>query len=669
MGRPPSNKQAEIPPTSPTPSLIPSLNDEKTAEELPPPATPIPHSQPSDGTIATQVSSAAYSSGGEEPPSPLNSLQSAFGQLKDTEMADEDLEKVTEVESTVEEGPIVCSADGGIIGEVLRDDGLEDDEEETDEEDVLSGDEALPAERDDMDVDLAPSSLSPSEILSSLSRFNIIVEPVYHLAVCTECAIPVRLEHMYTHQKTKHFKGLNLPPELSFPSRSSLYSLLATLGADQPFEIPVGPIPRIQGVQIVQGLKCTLSGCIGEVLVPCHPLSANRRDRRFVEISPTSNSTSISSRLIEKAAETCSLLEHEQVFTIASNEREKNAVFAQSRWDEVLNGVNLSLLMATLSSSKRDAFASFKRLKVIAREYYKEVTEKLPTLPVLTRRYILSSNTSNLKYQPFRRPQEMKTVLEDSDRAAQFIAFLIVHIETPVDGFPIPLHPEVKTHLETLSLSLSDKSTSDSDLSILHLYYRSSSFAPRYEHSTVQMSTTPSHHSTHDLHTVLNAAAHCHTHVLNVVSDSDLNAVHNKLYAVLHSDLSTVYNELVIVLDSELVIVLHSELNTVYNELVIISDSELNTVHNELVIISDSELNTVHNELVIISRSELNVVIHSELVVIVVNSELDAVHSELNVVVDSELVVIVVDSELDVVIDKLKVILYVNVSEILRTEF
>ncbi|KAJ3871158.1 hypothetical protein F5051DRAFT_446546 [Lentinula edodes] len=490
----PSNKQAEIPPTSPTPSLIPSLNDEKTAEELPPPATPIPHSQPSDGTIATQVSSAAYSSGGEEPLSPLNSLQSAFGQLKDTEMADEDLEKVTEVESTVEEGPIVCSADGGIIGEVLRDDGLEDDEEETDEEDVLSGDEALPAERDDMDVDLAPSSLSPSEILSSLSRFNIIVEPVYHLAVCTECAIPVRLEHMYTHQKTKHFKGLNLPPELSFPSRSSLYSLLATLGADQPFEIPVGPIPRIQGVQIVQGLKCTLSGCIGEVFgavegrsrnlrvhqlqvhpqvaradrrsiqVPCHPLSANRRDRRFVEISPTSNSTSISSRLIEKAAETCSLLEHEQVFTIASNEREKNAVFAQSRWDEVLNGVNLSLLMATLSSSKRDAFASFKWLKVIAREYYKEVTEKLPTLPVLTRRYILSSNTSNLKYQPFRRPQEMKTVLEDSDRAAQFIAFLIVHIETPVDGFPIPLHPEVKTHLETLSLSLSDKSTSDSDL-------------------------------------------------------------------------------------------------------------------------------------------------------------------------------------------------------------
>ncbi|KAJ3884508.1 hypothetical protein GG344DRAFT_71293, partial [Lentinula edodes] len=60
----PSNKQAEIPPASPIPSLIPTLHDQRTAEELPPPATPIPHSQPSNRTIATQVSSGSYSFGG-----------------------------------------------------------------------------------------------------------------------------------------------------------------------------------------------------------------------------------------------------------------------------------------------------------------------------------------------------------------------------------------------------------------------------------------------------------------------------------------------------------------------------------------------------------------------------------------------------------------------------
>ncbi|KAH7867755.1 uncharacterized protein C8R40DRAFT_1178647 [Lentinula edodes] len=143
--------------------------------------------------------------------------------------------------------------------------------------------------------------------------------------------------------------------------------------------------------------------------------------------------------------------------------------------------------------------------------------------------------------------------------------------------------------------------TSITGLSILHLYYRSSSFAPilAYVNTLHSELTTTVAHS--DLHTVLNAAAHCHTH--------DLNAVHNKLYAVLHSELSTVYNELVIVLDSELVIVLHSELNTVCNELVIISHSELNIVrHSELVVaVVDSEL------VVIVVDSELDVVIDSEL--------------------------------------------------------
>ncbi|KAJ3878219.1 hypothetical protein F5051DRAFT_439914 [Lentinula edodes] len=379
-------------------------------------------------------------------------------------------------------------------GESHKDGSSTDDEEGSNEGDYSSDDDAEPVEGDQMDVDHAPVSLSAPEILSSLSRLNILVEPVYHLAVCTECAIPVRLEHMHTHQRTKHFKGLTLPPELRLPSRSELTVLLATLGADQPLEVPAGPIPRIQGVQVVQGLKCTMSGCVGEVFgavegrsrnlrvhqlqvhpqvaladrrsihVQCHPLSANRKDRRFVEITPTSTSTSTSFRFIEKAAETCNLLEHSEVFTLASNEREKNAVFAQSRWDEVLDGVHLTSLMATISTPKRDAFVSFKRLKLIARGYYKEVTERLPTLPVLTRRYLLSSSTSNLKHQPFRRPQDMKTIIEDSDRTSQFIAFLIVHIETPVDGFPIPLHPEVTAHLKALSKNLANESAPESEL-------------------------------------------------------------------------------------------------------------------------------------------------------------------------------------------------------------
>lgn len=70
-----------------------------------------------------------------------------------------------------------------------------------------------------------------------------------------------------------------------------------------------------------------------------------------------------------------------------------------------------------------------------------------------------SNTLSNLKHQPFRRPQDLKTIIEDSDRTSQFIAFLIVHIESPVERFPIPLHPEVTHHLLTLSNNLSNEST------------------------------------------------------------------------------------------------------------------------------------------------------------------------------------------------------------------
>ncbi|KAJ3871559.1 hypothetical protein F5051DRAFT_446067 [Lentinula edodes] len=309
----------------------------------------------------------------------------------------------------------------GDTAELDKDESSTDDEGCSNEGDDPSDDDAEPVEGNDMDVDHAPVTLSPTEIHSSLSRFNILVEPVYHLV------------------RTKHFKGVTLPPELRLPSSSELTSLLTTLGANQPLDIPVDPIPRIQGGPNRAGPQ-----------VPCHPLSANRKDRRFVEVIPTTNPSSNSLHYLQAAADSCGLLEHGQVFTLASNEREKNAVFAQSRWDKVLEGVNLTSLIATVSTANRETFVYFKRLKLISREYYKGVGEQLPTLPVLTRRYLLSSSTSNLKYQPFRRPQ--------------VIAFLIVHLKTPVKQFPVPLHPEVKAHLESLFNDLADESTADSNL-------------------------------------------------------------------------------------------------------------------------------------------------------------------------------------------------------------
>ncbi|KAJ3845838.1 hypothetical protein EV368DRAFT_90009 [Lentinula lateritia] len=384
------NKQ--LPHPGPEASEWPDHPLDTTTNHLPAPlsSSPIPASLHIEHTARSsshkpQRSSQQHSPRQDTLSPPPNSPGSALETRHGSDMAQERSEGLLNVNDSVEG----LDLGTGVEIEVNEDVEMRNDVEELVEDGDSTGDEALSEEGELSDEDaqqtddsVAIDSVSRQDAINSLARFNTVVEPTYHLVICTECAIP-------------------LPPELKLPSGAQFRSLIFTLDADKPIDVPVGPIPRIQGVQIVQGMRCAISGCVGavfgvskgksrplqrhqlrdhpevaiadrrSVVVLSHPLSNSRKDRRFVEVLPTTCSASPSLQHIEKAADSCSLLEHEQVFTVASNEREKNAVFAQSRWDEVLNGVSLSLLMATISSSKRDAFASFKRLKLIARQYYR----------------------------------------------------------------------------------------------------------------------------------------------------------------------------------------------------------------------------------------------------------------------------------------------------------
>ncbi|KAJ4478861.1 hypothetical protein C8J55DRAFT_561224 [Lentinula edodes] len=352
-----------------------------------------------------------------------------------------------------------------------------------------------PQERDEGDedlMDLGPEvgSTPPNAARVSLARFNITVEPVYNLTICTECNKPTKYEHVHAHQWQKHYKGLNLPPELRLPRKLEILTYLVILGADNPRPVPSKPIAPIEGIEIANGYKCTLSGChdaifgssrslrrhqleshpevpVGDrisVRIPCQPLSVFRKDLRYVELIPEVRFTSSVLRSIVEAAENCHLLQHSDIFTVASNEREKNGVFAQSRWDELLQGVNITSLTRSISTHERETYTSFKRLCTVAREYYEEVSKRLPKLPVLVRRYIASSNPNDLKHKPFRRPQELKTVIQDADRTAQFLAFLITTNDTPIDSFPVPLHPSLKSQLEYLASELKNEFATNSTL-------------------------------------------------------------------------------------------------------------------------------------------------------------------------------------------------------------
>ncbi|GAV98674.1 dna partial [Lentinula edodes] len=342
----------------------------------------------------------------------------------------------------------------------------------------------------EMDIDSTSTHTTAAHAHSLLAKFNILVEPVYRLAICTECNRPVPFNHMREHQWQTHYKGLNLPSELRLPSKAVVLSLLGVLGADCPEEIPYEAIPRIQGIETVPGYRCLNTGCGGAVFgksrslrrhhaeahsdvevgnrqtirVTCQPLSVFRKDLRYVEIIPDPKCKSKSLLSIEQSASACNLLENPEVFNTASNEREKNAVFAQSRWDELLEGVNIAALRQTISTPDLPTLASFKRLRLVAREYYEDVSKSIGQVPVLVRRYIASSNPNDLKHKPFRRPQEVKTVIEDAYRTAQFVAFLITTHQFPVDSFPVPLHPSLQAQLKTLRTEVEDENCTISQL-------------------------------------------------------------------------------------------------------------------------------------------------------------------------------------------------------------
>ncbi|KAH7880194.1 uncharacterized protein C8R40DRAFT_1079401, partial [Lentinula edodes] len=345
-------------------------------------------------------------------------------------------------------------------------------------------------ETEAMDVDLPLTVVTPPQAHSLLAKFNIAVEPVYHLSICTECNKPVPFDHIRQHQWMRHYKGLNLPFELRLPKKIDILSMLVLLGADRPEAVPHEAVPRIQGIETIQGYRCLNEGCSGAVFwksrslrrhhtdvhpdvevgnrqsirVCCQPLSVFRKNLRYVEIIPDPEIKSLALLAIEHSASTCNLLETSQVFNVTSNEREKNAVFAQSRWDELLEGVNITDLRKTISTPASHALTTFERLRSVAREYYEEVSKSISQIPVLVRRYIASSNPNDLKHKPFRRPQEVKTVIEDAYRTAQFVAFLITTNQFPVDSFPVPLHPSLEAQLKTLATELADETCSISHL-------------------------------------------------------------------------------------------------------------------------------------------------------------------------------------------------------------
>ncbi|KAJ3816569.1 hypothetical protein F5880DRAFT_1512547, partial [Lentinula raphanica] len=229
-------------------------------------------------------------------------------------------------------------------------------------------------------VDPLTNSLqSPQDVLAYLSRFNITVEPTYLLTICTECCTPVSYINMRKHQYRQHFAKAFLPQENRLPSAATIEHLLVRLGAHEPKPIPDGGIPCPPGIKTVPGYKCSIPGCPQPVYgsertlrahwprfhpmlsisdrewtdVSCFPLVTQRSEKTYVEVSSPSESVNApdAMKYIQASADICDLRSHTQIFSVSTNARRKGAVFAQSRWDLAIDGINCRQVANTSSKA------------------------------------------------------------------------------------------------------------------------------------------------------------------------------------------------------------------------------------------------------------------------------------------------------------------------------
>ncbi|KAJ3967670.1 hypothetical protein EV361DRAFT_1007339, partial [Lentinula raphanica] len=338
----------------------------------------------------------------------------------------------------------------------------------------------LPAETENLE-DSAHTVDTPT----FLSRINIAVDSVYRLSICISCAIPIPYQSIWTHQYQKHYRGRKLAPESRLPPRNIVLAKLHELGAHEPVIYSVGPIVPPEGIHLLSKLKCTLPGCLGSIFggpkqlenhlrshhpgvhpsgqtstpVLCFTYSPVRNQQKYIEVFPPKEAPPSSSTVpsfVQDLINAYDLFAPPKLFEISSDIRHESSTLYHSDWAPILDGVDWKTLRDSAQLSN-PIESHFVRLRDTCRQYYQDIIQcQLPKIPILTRRYILSPDPKDIESKPFKAPQTSGTIVRDSDMMARFLAFLIRTQTTPIDGYPIILHPDLDQHLVLLTNQLRD---------------------------------------------------------------------------------------------------------------------------------------------------------------------------------------------------------------------
>ncbi|KAL0058093.1 hypothetical protein AAF712_015253 [Marasmius tenuissimus] len=373
-------------------------------------------------------------------------------------------------------------------------------------------DELLPGNDNDNDDDNDDESLSEYDrAIRQLRKLQTVVVQ-YNRTACLQCLNLVRWDNMHSHQRT------HLPARSRgcLPLSEVFQKLLCAARADNPEEFGSGPIQRLDYVKDVEAYKCAEAGCgvikgaIGTLrthqreahvipkgrsgryaVVKCHETDQFNAYKNWVEILPTEAVTpSDIVATIKRAAKKDNLYGESpsSIFQAAQSVQEKNVLYGILGWDEHLQGTRIRSIRLAASASHHTSFPCHTYVKIAAKAHFQAVGTKVSKLQDLTLRrirsdvvgYVLSTIDGNtsldlhsyraLHRHTFKRPQESRTMDRYASFTARFISFLLIVMENPIAGFPVPLHPETERLLRELqsrvlvALRMAPPEKSNSDL-------------------------------------------------------------------------------------------------------------------------------------------------------------------------------------------------------------
>jgi hypothetical protein len=252
-----------------------------------------------------------------------------------------------------------------------------------------------------------------------LEKRGILVEDRYNLTICVDCNACIKHDAIYGHRHARH-SHLKLDFDRLGP-KTSLINHLENLGAHCPRSLPPTLSSPLPVIPVIKAFRCAIPGCVdSKIFRTKKHFSAHCREQHpkvprqhrlhtkpyaqrigqfrggvyYVEV--------IEPSLQEVHPKVEEILRHStdlgigvkgETYNALPNVRGKTEFLAQTKWDLILEDVNLSQLRLMVAPPNPTCDFIHIRLRDIVRQYYQDIAERLEVmLPCLVLRYLHSTN-------------------------------------------------------------------------------------------------------------------------------------------------------------------------------------------------------------------------------------------------------------------------------------